>query len=127
MTLASTSVLVIEGATKNATGNVYVPRGNPSCLLPLQEALQDHQVHLAQASFKLLALCLCLEHERFLHVLFKSRVSVSYSPLALPHTSAAGLQNQAFWGLVFMVQDSQAREPDTGLQPLTFGQELLQL
>ena len=67
MTLASTSVLVIEGATKNATGNVYVPRGNPSCLLPLQEALQDHQVRLAQASFKLLALCLCLEHERFLH------------------------------------------------------------
>ena len=48
-----------------AAASVYVPRVSPSCLLPLQEALQDQQVHLTQALFKCLLLPLISEHVKF--------------------------------------------------------------
>ena len=49
---------------------------------------------------------------------FKSRVSVSYSLLALLYSSPIGLQSQMVPGLVFLVQDSQPGEPEVGLGPL---------
>ena len=39
-----------------AAASVCCPRVNLGCLLPLQETLQDQQVGLAQAPFKLLLL-----------------------------------------------------------------------
>ena len=50
---------------------------------------------------------------------FKSGISISYSLLALLNVSPTDLQSQMFWGLVFLVQDSWAGEPDMGLRPLT--------
>ena len=38
------------------TASIYVYHTNPSCLLPLPEALQNQQVGLTQATFKLLLL-----------------------------------------------------------------------
>ena len=57
----------------------------------------------------------------------KSRVSVSYSPLALPYTSPIGLQSHMFWGLVLLVQDPWAGELNVGLRPITSCGKFLQL
>ena len=42
----STSILMVEQAPQMAAASVCVSRGSSSCLLPLQEALQDQQVGL---------------------------------------------------------------------------------
>ena len=112
---------------KIAAASIFVPRRCPNCFLSLQEALQDQQGGLTQASFKVLPLCKDSEHVRFLCAPFKSRVLFSYSPLALPYASPAGLQSLAFRGLITPVQDPQAGEPNAGLRPLTPWGEPLQL
>lgn len=114
MVLASTGALVVEQAPQNSCCHCLCPWGSPSCLLPLWEALQDQQT---QALFKLLSLCWDLECE-ILCAHFKSRVSVSYSPLALLYSSPIGLQSQMVPELVFLVQDYQPGEPEVGLGPL---------
>ena len=86
-----------------------------SCLLPLWEALQDQQVGLIQALFKLLFLPWVLEHVRFC-VHFLRVESISHSPLALLKLSPAGLPSQTFWGLIFPVQDPWAVESDVGFR-----------
>ena len=48
-----------------ASNSVYVPRVSCSCLLPLWEILQDQQVGLTQAPFKLLLLPWVPEYMRF--------------------------------------------------------------
>ena len=85
-----------------ATTSVYVLRVSPSCLLPLLEALQDQQVSLAQATFKLLLLPWVSECE-ILRTSFNSGVSESYSSLALLNASPTGLQSQMFWELIFLI------------------------
>ena len=100
MVRASTSALVLERASKTAVPSVCVPRVSSSCLLSLQETLQDQQVGLTQAPFKLLLLPWILECE-LLCVPFKRGVSISPSPLGLLKLSPAGLQSQTFWGLIF--------------------------
>ena len=65
MALASTSVHVVEQAPQMAPASVCVLRVSASCLLPLQEALQDQSVRLTQVSFKLLLLPWVPEHVRF--------------------------------------------------------------
>ena len=56
---------------------------------------------------------------------FKSEVFISPSPLGLPKVSPAGPESQMLWGLIFLVQDSWARELNVG--PLTPLGETLQL
>ena len=63
--------------------SICVPRGSPSCLLPLQASLQDQQMDLTRSIFKRLLPCWYSECVRFLHASFKNRVSVSYSHPAL--------------------------------------------
>ena len=48
---------------------------------------------------------------------FESRVSISYSPLALRKVSPTGLQSPMFWKLFFLVQDPQAGKPNVGSYP----------
>ena len=48
-----------------AATSVYVPRGSPTSLLPLWEALQDQQVGLTQIPFKWLLLHRDLEYVKF--------------------------------------------------------------
>lgn len=50
---------------KMAAASIHVPRVSFSCLLPLPEALQDQEVGLTQAAFKLLLMPLVLKHVRF--------------------------------------------------------------
>ena len=54
----------------------------------------------------------------------KSRVSVSYSPLALLHTSPLkdDLQSQIFGGHIFPVQDTPDGEPNTGFDASLLGE-----
>ena len=94
----STSDFVGEQDPQNGFTTIYVPRVSVSCLL---ETLQDQQVGLIQAFFKLLPLHWVLECEI---LPFKSGVSVSYSFLTLLKQTP-GLQGQTFWGLIFSVQD----------------------
>ena len=54
-----------------------------------------------------------------LYALFKSRLSVSPSPMELLHTSPAGPQSQMPQGLLLPMPDPQAWEPDVGLRTLT--------
>ena len=54
----------------------------------------------------------------FVHMPFKSRVSFSYSPLALSEVSPTGCQSQMLWWLIFPLQVPQAGEPDFGLRPM---------
>ena len=49
----------------------------------------------------------------------KSEVSVSLSPVRLWQLSSAGPQSQMLWGLIFLVLDPWAREPDVGLRTLS--------
>ena len=65
MALDSTNVHVVEQVPKMSAASVYVPRVSCSFLLPLQEILQDQQVSLTQAPFKLLLLPWVLECVRF--------------------------------------------------------------
>ena len=57
---------------------------------------------------------------------FWSGVSISPSPLELSKVSPTDLQSQAFWGIIFPVQDPQDEEPEVGLRPLTPCREPLQ-
>ena len=63
---------------------IYAPRGSPSCLLPLWEALQVQQVGLIQASFKWLSLQRVGSWSMKFCLSFKCRVPVSYGPLSSP-------------------------------------------
>lgn len=87
-----------EQDPQNGFTTVYVPRANVSCLL---ETLQDQQMGLIQAFFKLLPLPWILGCQI---LPFKSGVSVSYSLLTLLN-QPPGLQGQILWGLIFSVQD----------------------
>ena len=94
-------------------------------------SLQDQQVGLTKASFKLLLLPWGQEC-KISCAPFKSEVSISSSPLkvspppALLKVSPAGLQSQMLWGLIFPVQDPWAGKCNTGLRPLTPLEEPLQ-
>ena len=74
-----------------ATASVYVPRVSCSCFLPLQEALQDQQVGLTQAPFKLLLLPWVLKLEIFCVYLLRGDLYLSQpfgSPQSKPHWSS---------------------------------------
>ena len=65
MVPASVSVFMADKIPEMASASIYVPRGNFHCLLLLQEALQDQQMGMTQAPFKLLPLPWVLEHVKF--------------------------------------------------------------
>ena len=98
--------------------NLCVPKGSPSCLLPLQEALQNQQMGLTLAPFKLPPLLWDSEHVRFC-MSQKSGIYVSYSPPALQYASPIGLHSQMFLELIFSVLDPWGRESDVELRSLT--------
>ena len=69
-----------------ATSN-YVCRGNLSCLLSLCEICQDQQVGLTKVPFKTAVPVMGFWAWEILCALFKSRTSISYSPLTLLYAS----------------------------------------
>ena len=70
-------------------------------------------------SFQVIASALDLGACEILCVPFKSEVSISHNPLALPKISPCGLQSQMFWGHVFPAQVPWSGKPGVELGPLT--------
>ena len=101
-----------------AASSFYIPIVSSSCLLPLQETLQDQQVDLTQAPFKLLLFPWVLECVWFcVHPL---RVESRFPQPSGTHKSKSRWPSKPmFWGLIVLVQDLQAGETDMGLRPLT--------
>ena len=64
---------------------------------PRSEGVSDPKFFQLRASSLSIRVC------EILCVLFKSRVSISHSSLALLKVSPTGLQGQTFWGFVFLV------------------------
>ena len=102
MVLSSTSVLMVEQIPKiggvaqswtwlmwlsSSSSSNYVCRGSPSCLLSLCEICQDQQVGLTKAPFKTAVYVMGFWAWEILCALFKSRISISYSHLALLYAS----------------------------------------
>ena len=54
----SSSVLMVEQAPQNGCHQSF-PKGSPSCLMPLPEALQDQQLGVPQAPFKACEIFVC--------------------------------------------------------------------
>lgn len=107
---------------KMAATSICVPKGSPSCFLPLQEALQDQQVSLTWALFfsffQITAFVLCAGECEIMCMPFKSGVCISHSPLHLLKVSPAGPSKPNVLGLIFLVWDSWAEEPPEVLRPL---------
>ena len=70
-------------------------------------------------SYRIIAFALGPIVREILCMPFKSEVSISCSPLGLLKLSPTVLQSQMLWGLLFLVQDPWAGEPDVGLRSLT--------
>lgn len=82
MVVARTSVLLVECALRMAAASACEPRGSFICLLPYQEVLEDQQVGVTQAPFRLLLLPWIPEYVGY--CICPLRVeSVSHSPLVL--------------------------------------------
>ena len=69
-------------------------------------------------SYQITAFALGIVYE-ILFAPFKSDTSISPRPVGLPKLSPTGLQSQMLWGIIFLVQDPQAGEPNVGLRTLT--------
>ena len=69
-------------------------------------------------SYQVTAFALRPSVHEALCVPFESKVSISPSPVGLLQLSPIGLQSQMLWGLVFLVPDPQAGEPDMELRTL---------
>ena len=103
MVPTSVSGLAVEHTPSNGCFPSLHPQGEPHCLLPFHEALQDQQVSLTeviQVNASAVGLGACM----ILCTPYKIRVSVACSPEALLNTSPTGFQSQMFWGLI-LVQD----------------------
>lgn len=73
---------------------IAIPRVSSSCLLTVQETLQDQQVDVTQVSVLGPGVC------EILCATFKSGVSISHRHLGLLKESPDALQ--MFWGLLFL-------------------------
>ena len=92
----------------------YASRVSSSFLLHLQDTLQDQQVGLTQAPFKLLPLpC----------TTFKSDISIFHSLLGLLKVSLTGLQSQMFWANL-PAMDPGAGSSEWGSDPLLLVESL---
>ena len=125
--LASTGVIIIEWAQwapPNGCHQHLCPQ-KESQLPPASPGGSPRSPGSDPGCFQSTASGLGLRAYEILHAPFKSRVSVSHSPLALWYVNPAHFQSQTFWGLTFLVQNPQAGEPDVGLWPLALWGEPL--
>ena len=106
-----------------AATSIYVPRGSSGGLLPLWQASPSSTSGTDLGSFQITPSVLGLRACEILLLLFKSRVSVSYSPLALSYASPTGLQSQMLWGLIFWCNTGLG-SPVWGLDPSLLGENL---
>ena len=103
MGLACTSVLMVERASINGSHLCLCPPRESQLPLASPGGSQRSTSGFNTISFQITAPTLGLESCEIFHVLYKNRVSVSYSPPTLPYTSPTGLPCQAFWGLIILV------------------------
>ena len=120
MVPGSTIVHAVEGAPKNGCCQCLCPQGEPQ--LPPASLQGNSPTPVGRSgpgSYQITAFSLGSRTCQILCAPFKSQVSVSPSPLSLRKLSLADLQSQMLWGLVFLVLDSWAAEPDVGPRTLT--------
>ena len=86
---------------ETASASIYVPRGNFSCLLLLQEALQDQQVCLPHTSFKMLLLPWILEQVTL--CVSPLREESLLQPSASPESKPLWPLKSSILGLVFLI------------------------
>ena len=109
MAFVSTSVLVVEHIPHNGCYQCLCPQSELQ-LLPVSLGGSPRSAGGSDpGTFQITASSLGLGACEILCVPLKSGLSISYSPLALPKVSTTGFQSQTFWGLIFLVQDPQAR------------------
>ena len=123
MALASTSVLVVENAPQNGRFQQLYPEGK----LQLPPDSLGYSPRSAggsdPGSFQITSSALGPGACEILCASFESRVSISYSPLALPKVSLTGHYSQTSGELVFPKQDPQVGDPSVGLgPPRSFGE-----
>lgn len=101
------------------TSNSYSTMLSSTYFSSLPEVYLAPVLSLTQTSFKLLPLhwdSVC----EILHMRFKNWDYFSYIPPALLKMSPTSFQSQMSWGLVFLVLDPWAREPNVGLGNLLY-------
>ena len=110
---------MVEGDSKNGCHLYLCPHGE----LQLPPAYLGNSPRLTgrfdPGSYQITASALGPRVCEILSVPFKSEVSISPSPLGPSKVSPADLRIQMFWGLVFLIQDPCAGEPNVGLRSLT--------
>ena len=113
MVLASTGSSRYNELPKMAAASVSTPRENPSLLLPLWETLQDEQVGLTQAPFKLLLLCWDSEYMRFCTcpLRVESRGFPGGAVVESPPASAGDTGSRPGLGGSHVPRSNWAREP----------------
>ena len=111
-------------SSQNGCPRVYVPRVSSSCLLPLQEVLQDQQVRLMQVPSKLLLLPWVPEQVGF--CMHRSRVGSLFPLLSgTPESKLWWPQRPLFLEPVFLLQCPGLSSLMCGLDPLVpFGESL---
>ena len=119
MELASASAHVVEGAPENVCHHCLCPQGE---LQLLPTSLEESSRSAGRSDSGAYEITAWSWYPRVCEILcapFKSEVSISSNSLGLSKVSPTGLQSQMLWGLIFLVQNPQAGEPDMGLSPLT--------
>ena len=118
MLFASPTLHVVGRAPTNGCHSVHVLRASCSCLPPLRETLQDQQ-QPDPGAYQITTSSLHSEVCEILYAPFESEVSIFPGPLGPSTVSPTDLQSQMLSGFFFLVQDTQAGEPDVGLIPVS--------
>ena len=124
MALASTNVHVVEQAPQNGCCQCLCPQDE----LKLPPASPGGSPRSAGGSdpgfFQITASA--LGPGDFVWALYEWHLYFP-QPSDFPKVSPTGLQSQAFWGLIFLVQDPWSGKLHVGLRPIASSREPLQL
>ena len=102
---------------------VFVPGVSCSCLLPLWRTPAGSS---GTGSYQSTAFAQGSRPCEISCSPFNSEISIPPIPVGLPKLSPSGLQNQMLWGLIFLIQEPWAYEPDMVLRTLIPMGEALQ-
>lgn len=106
----------VEGEATRVPTSACAPREHPNRFLPLQQMLEDYQIHLLHKWSRHLSRgCFCARSQasEFEYDLSKREISIPYRPIVLLNRSPVGFKNQASWelSLQFRCQGLVGTEP----------------
>ena len=124
MVLARASVILVEQAPKHGSCQCLCPKSELQLSPSTPGGSPRSSGGSDPGSFQVTASALDPGAGEILCVTFTNRVSIFYSPLAFLKVSPTGLQSQAFWGLVFLVQDPRLGSLMWNSDPSLLGKKL---